>query len=284
MVENPCGITFVPIKQLQTIMAVVGTHQLSSFIHDCNIDMKSRHGCAEIDRITVIDNDMIVLCDNTESRLLVYKDNNQYQYQIKTKYNQSDITTIPGTNTVVVSSDNSEYIQFIDIVKKEVYNEIHIPGSQHGGMAASNTNLFVGSKGLVHVLDHQGHPIRKIKTKKEDRTLLYITLCSHGNIWYSDFFSLYCIKLDGKEVFTYITSPDLRGIVCITTDNHGNVYIVGYNSYNIHRFRSDGTFIDIILSKEHNIRCPRTCCFNRNYTKLYVSNNAGTVLSVFNVV
>jgi hypothetical protein len=68
------------------------------------------------------------------------------------------------------------------------------------------------SKGLVHVLDHQGHPIRKIKTKKEDRTLLYITLCSHGNIWYSDFFSLYCIKLDGKDTTTVL----VPGIVVIS--------------------------------------------------------------------
>jgi hypothetical protein len=105
---------------------------------------------------------------------------------------------------------------------------------------------------------------------------------SHKDTWVHYYFVCYKTFVMLKHL--YITSPDLRGIVCITTDNHGNVYIVGYNSYNIHRFRSDGTLIDIILSKEHNIRCPRTCCFNRNYTKLYVSNNAGTVLSVFNVV
>jgi hypothetical protein len=49
-------------------------------------------------------------------------------------------------------------------------------------MAASNTNLFVGGKGLIHVLDQQGHPVRKIKTKAEDRKPYYITICSSGNI------------------------------------------------------------------------------------------------------
>jgi hypothetical protein len=62
----------------------------------------------------------------------------------------------------------------------------------------------------------------------------------------------YCIKPDGEEVFTY-NSPDLRDTWGVTTDNHGNVYIVGRYSDNIHRLRPDGTFIDIILKEEHNI-------------------------------
>jgi streptogramin lyase len=64
--------------------------------------------------------------------------------------------------------------------------------------------------------------------------------------------SLYCIKPDGEEVFTY-SSPDLRGTMGVTTDNHGNVYIVGRYSNNIHRLRPDGTFIDIILKEEDNM-------------------------------
>jgi sugar lactone lactonase YvrE len=94
---------------------------------------------------------------------------------------------------------------------------------------------------------------------------------------------LYCIKPDGEEVFTY-SSADLRGTQGVTTDNHDNVYIVGYFSNNIHRLRPDGTFIDIILKEEDNIEYPVTCCFNGNYRKLYIVNHYGGVISVFNVV
>ena len=181
-------------------------------------------------------------------RLLVYSDNNQYQYQMKAKYKPSDITTIPGTNIVVVSSINSDYIQFIDIVRKKVCNKIQITGSQYVGVVASSTNLCVGCKGLIHLLDRQSHSARKIKTKSEGRTPWYITICNSGNICYSDDFSSYCIKPDGGEVFTY-NSPDLRGTRGVTTDYHDNVYIVGCNSNNIHRLRPDGTFIDIILKE-----------------------------------
>jgi hypothetical protein len=204
IVENPCKITFVPVKILQSQIPVVGRHLMSSFIHDCDIDIKSQHGEVNINGITVIYNDMIVLCDLRNSRLLVYNDSNQYQYQIKTKHKPSDIATIPGTNMVVVSSDNSDNIQFIDIDKTEVYNEIQITGSEAGAMAVSNTNLFVGCKGSVHVLDHQGNPVRKIKTKQERCTRWYITICSSGNICYSDDDSLYCVKPDGEELFIII--------------------------------------------------------------------------------
>jgi len=283
IVENPCEITFVPVKKRQSQMPVVGRHQMSSFIHDCDIDIISRHdGVVCISGTTVIENDMLVLCDCDNDRLLFYDNYNQYQYQIKTKYDPHDIATIPGTNIVVVSSGDSGYIQFIDIVRKNAYKEINIIGSECGGMAASNTNLFVCGKGSVHVLDHQGHPVRKIKTKPEHRTPLYITICSSGNICYSDNDSLYCIKPDGEEVFTY-SSTDLRGARGVTTDNHGNIYIVGHCSNNIHRLRPYGTFIDIILKKEDNIISPESCYFSRNYRKLYVVNNFGRVISVFNV-
>jgi hypothetical protein len=69
---------------------------------------------------------------------------------------------------------DSGHIQFIDIVRKNAYKEIYITGSECGGIAASNTNLFVCGKGSVHVLDHQGRPVRKIKTKAEHRTPLYV--------------------------------------------------------------------------------------------------------------
>jgi hypothetical protein len=84
----------------------------------CDIDIRSRHGDdAGIDGITVIDNDIVVLCDSSRSRLLIYNINNKYQYQTKTKYKPNDITAIPGTNMVVMSSDNNDYIQFIDVVR-----------------------------------------------------------------------------------------------------------------------------------------------------------------------
>jgi hypothetical protein len=95
------------------------------------IDFSVSHGSLA-DGITVIDNDIVVLCDSSRSRLLIYNINNKYQYQTKTKYKPNDITAIPGTNMVVMSSDNNDYIQFIDVVRKKVCNAILIAICCHG--------------------------------------------------------------------------------------------------------------------------------------------------------
>jgi hypothetical protein len=60
LVENPCEVTFVPVKKRQSQMPVVGRHQMSSFTHDCDIDIKSRRDTVDIYGITVIDNDSTV--------------------------------------------------------------------------------------------------------------------------------------------------------------------------------------------------------------------------------
>jgi hypothetical protein len=59
------AINQFPVKERQSQMLVVGRNQMSSFIHDGDIKTNSRHGGAIcISAITVIDNDMIVLCDS----------------------------------------------------------------------------------------------------------------------------------------------------------------------------------------------------------------------------
>jgi hypothetical protein len=80
---------------------------------------------------------------------------------------------------VGVSSDNSDNIQFIDIDKTEVYNEIQITGSEAGAMAVSNTNLVVGCKGSVHVLDHQGNPVYIVTIIRRHHNHISTRYCSY---------------------------------------------------------------------------------------------------------
>jgi hypothetical protein len=42
--------------------------------------------------------------------------------------------------------------------------------------------------------------------------------------------------------------------------------------------------IDIPLSSQHGIKYPVAMCFNRNYTKLYIANEWGKSVMVFNVI
>ena len=78
--------------------------------------------------------------------------------------------------------------------------------------------------------------------------------------------------------------PTLRGPSDICSDDYGHIYVSGQYSHNIHRLTEDDKMIDIPLSSQHGITYPVALCFNRNYTKLYIANEWGKSVMVFNVI
>ena len=78
--------------------------------------------------------------------------------------------------------------------------------------------------------------------------------------------------------------PTLRVPSDICSDDYGHIYVSGQYSHNIHRLTEDDKIIDIPLSSEHGIKYPVAMCFNRNYTKLYIANEWGKCIMVFNVI
>jgi hypothetical protein len=69
----------------------------------------------------------------------------------------------------------------------------------------------------------------------------------------------------------------------ICSDDYGHIYVSGQYSHNVHRLTEDDKIIDIPLSSKHGIKYPVAMCFNRNYTKLYIVNEWGKSVMVFNV-
>ena len=78
--------------------------------------------------------------------------------------------------------------------------------------------------------------------------------------------------------------PTLRVPSDICSDDNGHVYVSGQYSHNVHRLTEDDKIIDIPLSSGHGIKYPVAMCFNRNYTKLYIANEWGKSIMVFNVI
>ena len=70
----------------------------------------------------------------------------------------------------------------------------------------------------------------------------------------------------------------------ICSDDYGHVYVSGQYSHNIHRLTKDDKMIDIPLSSQHGIKYPVAMCFNGNYTKLYIVNQWGKSVMMFNVL
>ena len=78
--------------------------------------------------------------------------------------------------------------------------------------------------------------------------------------------------------------PTLRVPSDICSDDYGHIYVSGQYSNNVHRLTEDGKMIDIPLSSQHGITYPVAMCFNRNFTKLYIVNEWGKSVMMFNVI
>ena len=78
--------------------------------------------------------------------------------------------------------------------------------------------------------------------------------------------------------------PTLRVPSDLCSDDYGHIYVSGQYSHNVHRLTEDDKMIDIPLSSKHGIKYPVAMCFNRNYAKLYIVNEWGRSVVVFNVI
>ena len=87
-----------------------------------------------------------------------------------------------------------------------------------------------------------------------------------------------------NSIIENVEFPTLRVPSDICSDDYGHVYVSGQYSHSIHRLTVDGKIIDIPLSSQHGINYPVAMCFNRNYTKLYIANEWGKSVMVFNVI
>jgi len=94
----------------------------------------------------------------------------------------------------------------------------------------------------------------------------------------------YSWEVSSTSKIANVEFPTLRVPSDICSDDYGHIYVSGQYSHNVHRLTEDDKMIDIPLSSEHGIKYPVAMCFNRNYTKLYIVNEWGKSVMVFNVI
>lgn len=280
--ENPSTVKFQSRKRLQSQIPITESRKLTSISVESEIDFKMVDGTTFVTGMTFDENKMLILCDYSNLRILVYNEKNKYQYHIETKYFPWGVALIPGTNTVVASSYSDESLQWIDLNMKKVVKVMKINGSNTGGVAASKEHVYIGSQGSIHILQHGATIIKTLKVKPEKDTPWFISLGRNGQIYYSTSLALFCINQNGTQLFSY-SSSNLQMPRTMTTDNCGNIYVIGSDSSNLHRLKSDGILIKIILNENDGLMYPISFCFNNDYTKLYVSNRNGTAISVYNI-
>ncbi|XP_052066381.1 uncharacterized protein LOC127706030 [Mytilus californianus] len=273
--ETPCSFPFVPYKQRQSQVPIVLKRQIIAFTYLYDIDMKGET-LKGVTGMTITDNNTLVFCDMDTEKVHFCDEKGIYQSSIRSPYQPWDITAIPGINTAVISNRNDPYIQFLDIGRRRISNHVEVKRCTRG-IAASKENIFVAVKGKIQVLDLVGNFKRTISLKQEQFVIRYMSICSNGNICYSNNSDVHCITSDGCPVFSYASS-DLRNPRNMISDNADNIYVLGRDSNNIHKLNSTGTLVDALF--EDYIYDPLAFCVSKDISKCYIAHKDGTTISI----
>ncbi|XP_052059553.1 uncharacterized protein LOC127700192 isoform X2 [Mytilus californianus] len=228
-----------------------------------------------ITKMGITDDNRLLLCNNSETHLLVYSVSGDYLQDCELSGRSRDIAVIPGTEKAVVTLPFDLSIQYVDIKTMKAGSLFSVPFGCRG-VAIVNDRICVGGyseRGNIRILEMNGKRITKMKIPKAG----YITNLHPGpdeSLYYTDTeYNAVCnISLEGIQRFRY-TSADLKGPNAVTTDKKGNLYVACEGSNHIQRITPNGEFIDIILDTENDICSPTEIIFSNDYGKLFVLNH-----------
>ena len=241
----------------------------------------------QVTGIVVDKDDNLILAENTFLRMCS-KDGKSVK-ECELGGTAWDISYHKKSGRIVVALQ-SNGVQFVDNFIAQT--KIRVKDIQYCmGVSWVDDNVYVSGndsngKGRINILDSNGqhisstNSVSSISSISSVRRVYYIHH-RDNNIYYTDYQNVYCIKKDRSNVFTF-SSPDLKGAYGIDTDRQGNVYVAGRNSNNILRLSPDGQNSDIIMKKNDGISQPFTLCFSKDFKKLFVSNELGKRVVVYN--
>jgi sugar lactone lactonase YvrE len=274
--KTPCTVRFKPLKHTEAQEVFVQSKTPKSFTFCYRIDRTF----GEVTGMVVDKDDNLILAD--KSFLRMYSQDGKYIKECRLGGYAWDISYHKQSGRIVVALQSSG-IQFVDSFTAQKKIIVQNMTYCRGVMWVDN-NVYVsgydryGSVGEINILDSHGSYISSISSS---RGIDYIHH-RDNHIYYTGWnIEVYCIKKDGSNLFTF-SSPDLQGTFGIDTDRPGNLYVVGWRSHNIVRLSPDGQNSDIVLKKVDGIKKPQTLCFSRDFKKLFVSNEDGKRVDVYN--
>ncbi|XP_071179934.1 E3 ubiquitin-protein ligase TRIM56-like [Mytilus edulis] len=216
------------------------------------------------------------VCCSSSNKVCTYSEEGKCTGKVILKDKPWDIAVHSKSGKIVATLRNGS-LQIIENMKATTKVDTQFDASY--GVAWNNDDLVVGGTSEIYFLNSN---FEHVKTLKIGDDIIYYIHSKDGNIYLSDYESnkVYCIDGEGNILFSY-SSPTLKGPDGITTDGNGNVYVVGRMSNNVHCLTPKGAGSEIVLAADNGIKDPIAICFSQDYKNLYISNESGKSVWIF---
>ncbi|XP_063409906.1 uncharacterized protein LOC134693130 [Mytilus trossulus] len=171
--------------------------------------------------------------------------------------------------TVAVTFPNGHYIEIICVATGEVKNKIEVDGMCFQ-VAYRNGLLYVGFDEKIEEIDLTGKTIRRVPSPTAD--IGYIA-ATDEKLFVTDLEKnlLYCCDFTGLVLWEF-EDRKLEWPMGVTTDNDGNVYVVGSSSHNVLVISPDGKHHRELLNESNGLKDPIGIHYDKTNNRLLVCN------------
>jgi hypothetical protein len=200
----------------------------------------------------------IIITDLINRQVIKYNENYVYLSRLSLPKTLSDISSM-DQDTVAVASAYSDDIYLINIKTMTLTKTIKVSTPIYG-LQCVDDEFVAAHSGMITWLSGTGLRLRDSKYHTDAWFVRSLSknsyICADGEN------AISCTK-DERKQFTY-SSPKLIRPRGIDVDIEGNIYIVGFESNNIHQITSDGKHVRTISTADFGILNPWVLRFKPN--------------------
>ncbi|KAK3608727.1 hypothetical protein CHS0354_007391 [Potamilus streckersoni] len=274
------GSTGTPLKNRKAV-------KVSEFCVKVREDKISCH----ITDILTLQGAKHILVDRANSKIKVYGEHFQFQESRTIQENpwnacilkDSEIAvTVPNINTILVIGIGNKMRKIREIKTR----------LQCWGIAVVKDQLVITTytnDSSVLILDMTGKEIRTVRPDNYQSEKLLSPWYANINksetiiyVSYSYVNKMVAYNTSWNALFTY-TNQDMNYAGGIDTDREGNIYLCGYNSYNVQQISADGNLIKTLITKREDKIKPRTLRFCRDLDRFIVAYYNCDIIEVYDM-
>jgi hypothetical protein len=148
--------------------------------------------------------------------------------------------------------------------------KIIVPATCYGITLIDN-DIVLGNRGEIYIINREGERLNTIKVGKGTMYSLY---CGKDKTLYccdEDNHTFYGITQDGTMLFSF-SSCDFRRPIGVAAAANGNLYVIAYQSNNLHCFTPNGKHKGVMLKKEDGLNQPYVIALSKIFSKIIIVN------------
>jgi DNA-binding beta-propeller fold protein YncE len=180
------------------------------------------------------------------------------------------IIVVPDKEEASVTLPDENFIQIINTSTMRAEQKIKVPVNCFGITLIDN-DIVLGNRGVIYIINRKGE---RLKTIKVGKGTMYSLYCGKDNTLYccnADNHTFYGITQDGTMLFSF-SSGDFRRPIGVAAAANGNLYVIAYQSNNLHCFTPNGKHKGVMLKKEDGLNTPRVIAFSKKSSKVIIVN------------